>query len=141
MSVIDLPSTTSEEPLDPVYENDVSTISEAIRGFTEVGRDVVLVMHSYAGNPGTQAACDFSPKQVGNSGETADVQSGAVIKLIYLAAWLPTERQELFSLPWPADFEPFSVPDEKVRSSHLERSSFSNNVLIQHPGLSIHPSR
>lgn len=113
VSLIDLPSTTSDEPRSPVYETDVSTISNAIREFTEVGRDVVLVMHDYAGNPGTKAACGFESDHTLDSKDGAS--GGRVVKLIYLAAWLPVENQSYSSLPWPAKYEHFAVTSEKVR--------------------------
>jgi len=107
VSILDLPSTNVGEVQSPVYENDVSTITEAIRGFTAVGRNVVLVMHGYAGVPGTQAAFGLGRNHAAES-------DGAVLKLIYLAAWLPTEGQALNSLPWPADAEPATVTKEEV---------------------------
>ena len=72
-----------------------------------MGRDVVLVMHGYAGVPGTQAACGLGRENAGQN-------DGAILKLIYLAAWLPTEGQALDALPWPADAEPTSVTKEEV---------------------------
>ena len=112
VSILDLPSTTAGEPRSSIYESDVSTIADAIREFTQVGRDVVLIMHGLSGKPGTQAACGFGQKPLADG--QRDEGTGAVVKLIYLAAWLPMEGQSLFSLPWPADNEPFAVADEEV---------------------------
>lgn len=121
-SVLDLPSTTDGDFEPHVYQKDVATIANAIREFTNVGREVVLVMHDYAGNPGTQAAYDLGTKAANG---TEAGSHGAVVKLIYLAAWLPLEGQSLFSLPWPQGVEPFHVACEKVRGSpFLEKIAY-----------------
>ncbi|KAF1356930.1 hypothetical protein BDV97DRAFT_343076 [Delphinella strobiligena] len=111
-SILDLPSTTSTSPQTPVYETDISTIQTAIREFVNVGRDVILVMHGHSGNAGTQAASGFSSREQIDEG--VEEITGVVRKLIYLAAWMPIEGQEIGCLPWDVDAVAFSVVDEEV---------------------------
>lgn len=70
------------------------------------------MLHDYAGIPGSEAAVGLGRSS--NLVEGADNNEGAVIKLIYLAAWLPLERQFHPELAWLENMESMEVVDEKV---------------------------
>ncbi len=58
----------------------------------EEGKDMLLVMHSYGGCPGSAAAKGLSKKE-----RTATGRSGGVIGLVFLAGFLFKEGDSLFS--------------------------------------------
>lgn len=79
---IDPPSTSAPPPTDP-YTEDVLTIRNAITSHTGAGRDVVLVMHSFGGITGSEAAWGLG---VANAeGE------GKVVRLVYMTAFMVVE--------------------------------------------------
>lgn len=57
-----------------------TTLSKLIH---EQGKDVVIVMHSYGGAPGTQSAKGFAKKDIEATGK-----SGGVVGLVYIASFL-----------------------------------------------------
>ena len=54
----------------------------------ELGRDVVVVAHSYSGSPATEAMKGFSKKD-----REAQRLAGGVVRLIYIAAGVPIEGE------------------------------------------------
>lgn len=134
VSVLDLPSTTTGSYVSHVYEKDVVTIRDAIREFIDVGRAVVLVMHGYAGIPGTQAAYGLGGKsrvEEGGGEGSADERVANVVKLIYMSAWLPMENQDLLSLPWPADAMSWFQIDDGVCSISRGLALCTNTDLFK----------
>ena len=80
--------------------------SEAIRNnvllpLIEMGKDVILVMHSYGGSPGSAAAKGLSKTE-----RTASGKEGGIIGLIFVAAFLAGEGESLVS----------KLPDQKFES-------------------------
>ena len=77
----------SSDPPDPMptFETDVATIGSSLsRLIDKEGKDVVVVMHSYGGAPGTEAATPFA-KHV----RSAQGLQGGIVRLAYMAALVP----------------------------------------------------
>lgn len=66
-------------------QSDVDAISSVMTSTLEDDNDVVLVMHSYAGMPGTEAA-----GQVVDDLKATD-RKGTLRRLVYISAWVPLE--------------------------------------------------
>lgn len=70
-------------------EDDAMYIREVLAAYLTQGRDVVLVMNSYAGFPGTEAIKSLASRS-SLAGETVEGQrKGAVVGMIYLSSFLP----------------------------------------------------
>lgn len=67
--------------------DDAQYIQETTRRLAEQGREIVLVMHSYAGVPGTESARGLVKKD-----RQAEGKQGGIIGLVYLAALLLPEN-------------------------------------------------
>lgn len=94
-------STNDEKDLpEDTWKEDISIIRNAITSHTEAGRDVAVVMHSFGGLAGSEAACGLGKK----NSET----SGSVVKLIYLAAFMMKENGNPVDFDWPR----IAVPDD-----------------------------
>ena len=89
---------------DPALTNtdaDVSHIRREVEKLVARGEEVVLVMHSYSGIPGTQAT-----KSLSRSALARQNQSGGVIHLVYLTAMMVEEGKSLSeSRPTPTSPE------------------------------------
>ncbi|KAM0418660.1 hypothetical protein ACHAPT_012463 [Fusarium lateritium] len=59
----------------------------------EEGEDVVLIVHSYAGFPGTAAIAGLDKR-----GRRARGEAGGVLGIIYLASFIPREKDTIRSL-------------------------------------------
>ena len=76
------PATASaaETPASNVFEKDVAIAKEAIKSFTDQGKNVVVAMHSYGGVYGSEAVAELFEESKGKDGK------GRVIHLFYVAA-------------------------------------------------------
>ncbi|KAI4716360.1 alpha/beta-hydrolase [Aureobasidium sp. EXF-10727] len=92
---LEMSSTNDEEDLpEDTWKEDISIIRNAITSHTDAGRDVAIVMHSFGGMMGSEAACGLGKKET----ET----SGSVIKLIYMTSFMFKEGQTRADYPdWP----------------------------------------
>lgn len=78
------------------YEDDVSLIRSAVLNVLDnEKRNVVLVMHSYGGIPGSSAIQGLSPQDRSTAGQTT-----AVTGLVYIASFLPILGESLRSIMW-----------------------------------------
>lgn len=68
------------------FEEDVGIITTAIEHHADMGSDIVLVMHSYGGIPGSSACRGLLKKEPNGSGKT-----GGVVRLVYIAAFAVNE--------------------------------------------------
>ncbi|KAL2832333.1 Alpha/beta hydrolase fold-1 [Aspergillus pseudoustus] len=68
------------------YEDDVAAVRRVVAGLVELGREVVVVSHSYGASPATDALTDLARKDREGKGLT-----GGVIQLLYIAAIVPTK--------------------------------------------------
>lgn len=83
------------------FKEDVSAVREAVKSATEAGNDVILLMHSYGGVVGSEAAEGFTrlDRQSGS-------ESGSVVRMVYLCAFVLPEKKSLMNglggqaLPW-----------------------------------------
>ncbi|KAK5687640.1 hypothetical protein LTS10_001780 [Elasticomyces elasticus] len=71
-------------------EIDCAAVADALRKVVNSNRDVVLVAHSYGGIPTSEAAAIVSQEQ-----EKAMNPVGKIVKLIYLAAYVPPKGASL----------------------------------------------
>lgn len=85
-------------------EDDALYIREVIQAYLSKGKDVILIMNSYAGFPGTEAIKDLPNR--------SNLAGGAVVGLIYLSAYLPHAGDSVRSLTGDLLFEPlkFGTP-------------------------------
>ncbi|KAI5224545.1 hypothetical protein AUEXF2481DRAFT_26162 [Aureobasidium subglaciale EXF-2481] len=95
---LEISSTNDEKDLpEDTWNEDISIIRNAITSHTEAGRDVAVVMHSFGGMTGSEAACGLGKKE----SET----SGSVVKLIYMTSFMVQEGQTRADFPtsddWP----------------------------------------
>lgn len=94
-----LPSLNPQNP----HASDVAGDSAFIRDqmllpLIEAGKDILLVMHSYGGIPGSCAAKELSKCKRSSQGHTA-----GIVGIVYIAAILAGERNSLFDTTdtWP----------------------------------------
>lgn len=86
-TALTLPSVGAEPPLTSL-EPEIEYIRGQIVPLLDHGQDVVVVMHSYGGFAGSSALQGLSKAE-----REQQEQSGGVISLVYLAAWmLPAGR-------------------------------------------------
>ena len=79
---VSLPSVEVDPPIYDMTE-DIKAVKKAITNVAEDGRDVVLVMHSYAGMPGAQAVEGLGKKDRADKGLT-----GGVVRMVFLSAFM-----------------------------------------------------
>lgn len=85
-AALTLPSVGANPPVQSI-DPDVEHIRNNIQPFLDQGKDVVLVMHSYGGIPGSSAMKGFS-----KADRQAQGQPGGVCALVYLCAWMIDEN-------------------------------------------------
>lgn len=94
----------------PKLEDDALYIHDVLQKLISQGLDVVLVMNSYGGFPGTEALKGL-PNRGKLVGEVASGQSGAVVGLVYLGSFLPFPGDSLRSVMGDYLFEPLKTGD------------------------------
>lgn len=82
-AAVDLPSTFRPPPLQTM-DPDTEAVRKEVEAHVSKGKDVVVVMHSYGGYPGSEAMKHFIDNNDGANGR------GRVIRLVYLSAFIPT---------------------------------------------------
>lgn len=99
-----LPSVGGEQDS---FKEDVNVVREAIEASVTAGQDVVIVMHSYGGVVGSEAAEGFSRLDK----PSGDRERGSVVHLVYVTAFALAEKKSLSSalggkpLDWYEEFE------------------------------------
>jgi pimeloyl-ACP methyl ester carboxylesterase len=86
VEAVSLPSVGTVERGEPAttsFQPDVDAIRKAILSHIDQGKDVIVVMHSYGGIPGSHAVQGLSKDERQAAGK-----KGSVVKLIYIAAML-----------------------------------------------------
>lgn len=107
---LQLPSSGSSNPNDHTAETDAKAIREQLLlPLLDGNNDVVLVLHSFAGSPGSVAAKGLSKKD--------RTSGGGIIGLVYIAAFLAAEGVSLLSA-FGGQFEPWVQVDVRT-SIHL----------------------
>ncbi|OJD13862.1 hypothetical protein AJ78_05733 [Emergomyces pasteurianus Ep9510] len=106
VSSIRLPSVGSSEPEKESVNGDAIAIREKLLlPLLDEGKDVVMLMHSYGGCPGSAAAKGLSKAE--------RKTSGGVIGLIYIAAFLAREGDSLLSA-LGGKFDPWVIINEET---------------------------
>lgn len=80
-TALTLPSVGAEPPLEN-FDEDVKVIHDAVHRLADAGKDVVVVLHSYGGVPGSEAMKGLSREE-----RKMDKLEGGVVGLVYLCAW------------------------------------------------------
>lgn len=86
---------------------DIDAVEAAVRKVLDGGDDVVLLMHSYGGGPGSEAAGRIAEEVLKNGGVPGEGK-GRIKRLVYVAAFVPIEGQPMGS---PASVIPGFVPE------------------------------
>ena len=104
-----LPSISTSEPSAHTAQTDASFIrNELLLPLLNEGKRIVIVMHSYGGQPGSAAAYGLSEEERAKEG-----LEGGVVGLIYMAAFVVPSGQTCVEME-PPPLEGRSV-DEKTR--------------------------
>lgn len=82
-----------------------------LEGLVAQGREVIIVMHSYGGVPGTESVKGFARKEIAAQGK-----AGGVIALVYTTAFMIPEGQTLAG-SLPCDTPILISPDMDVRGA------------------------
>ena len=92
VSTLRHPSVSIQRDPGNILHKDARVVADNIRKFTSVGQDVVLVMHSYGGVTGSEAAAIISDELRSDH----DPNVGRIRRLIYLAAHVLENGSSLF---------------------------------------------
>jgi hypothetical protein len=76
------PSSTLEPPFPTSIDADVEAIRTAVLKAADAGNDVVLVLHSYGGIPGSEASKGLSKEE-----RAKDGKKGGIVRLVYVTAF------------------------------------------------------
>jgi pimeloyl-ACP methyl ester carboxylesterase len=92
---VPLPSANAEgkRKTPATMQDDAAEIKTAISGLVDSGKEVVLVMHSYGGYPGSEATEGLARADRKQQGK-----AGGVVALVYVAAWMPPVGKSIFTL-------------------------------------------
>jgi len=87
-------------------EDDALYIREVVSAYLSQGKDVVLIMNSYGGLPGTEAIKDLPTRSSLAAEMVNDVRKSAVVGMIYLSSFLPFPGDSLRGMMGDSLFEP-----------------------------------
>jgi hypothetical protein len=100
-----LPSVDSSTPTQQSVPNDATFIEKhLLRPLVDQGKDILLLMHSYGGCPGADAAKGYSKKE-----RTVAGKKGGIIGLVFMAAFLANEGDSLLSKLPNQEYDPWVV--------------------------------
>ncbi|KAK5128691.1 hypothetical protein LTR85_000024 [Meristemomyces frigidus] len=94
-----LPSVGIEKDPGNALTLDREAVAKAIREVTDGGEDVVLVMHSYGGIPGSEGAAIIGEERKAVGSNYQDGARGSVVKLVYLSSFALDAGSSLISEP------------------------------------------
>lgn len=92
---------------------DVAVVRDAIEQFTSTGKNVVLVMHSYAGCVGSEALAEVEEKRATSE---HSAQLGRIVHAFYVAAMIVERECSVMG----ENFSPMAVDIEGGMIHHLE---------------------
>lgn len=98
------PTNNNATPPDKTFDDDVQQIRNIALGYLDQGRDVVAVMHSYGGVVGSNALSDLD--------ESHRKGKASVIALLYMAAFIPLEKESLAGI-FGGGLPPWLTPNDK----------------------------
>lgn len=124
--VVALVSANSEGKFDtpPTMYDDAAAIRIVLARLVDEGKEIILVMSSYGGYPGTEATKGLSKGELKEEGK-----EGGIVNLVYLAAWMPPLGVSLFQImEEPMDMKKaVSTTFISVASVHL--ANWSNREI------------
>lgn len=88
---VETPSVGSDPPA-TTMDVDTDAVEAAVRSVLDAGGDVILVMHSYGGAPGSEASGRIAEEVLGGGGRPAEGK-GRIRRLVYVSALVPVEGQ------------------------------------------------
>lgn len=117
---VQLPSTQKRWPLPPAtMEEDAQVIRGAVEGLVKLGREVIVICHSYGGTPTTQALCGLPIK-----------------RLIYLTAAVPSiGHNQITAL----DTNPAYMPPATEGYMHVDALGMASAVVNDLPWEKAYP--
>ena len=86
--LVTLVSTGSKEPLTS-NEPDIAAIKKVVEDLVNIGKEVIIVAHSYAGVPTCEAVKGLAKQERLSQGKPG----GGVVKLVFVAAWILQEGE------------------------------------------------
>ena len=122
--LVTLISTGSKEPLTS-NEPDIAAIRKSVEDLTSAGKEVIVVIHSYAGVPGCEAV-----KGLGKQERSGVGKSGGVVKLVYVTAWMLQEGESP-----PVIIERHNIHSSWARSDVRIKSFYSISLLVHNLAL------
>lgn len=96
VAVIPLPSVGASPGL-KTFDEDVAAIRKVVNSFGDDGKEVVVLLHSYGGLPGSAAV-----KGLGRKDRLRDGKKGGVKRLVYVSSYVLMEGE---GLPGKGDLE------------------------------------
>ncbi|KAI9840614.1 MAG: hypothetical protein M1837_001510 [Sclerophora amabilis] len=100
------------------FDEDVVAVRKTVVSLADKGADIVVLMHSYGGVPGSAAL-----RGLGNAERVKAGKHGGVIRLVYAAAFALREGE---AVPTKGDYEAlksYSVVDEEADTFTLTREA------------------
>ena len=82
VDIVDYPSVGDNVPKMQDNAGDLDAVRKTVSSLVEAGKDVIMLMHSYGGIPGTGAL-----EGLGKAQREVDGKKGGVIRLVYAAAY------------------------------------------------------
>ncbi|KAL4875148.1 Alpha/beta hydrolase fold-1 [Aspergillus karnatakaensis] len=116
-----LPSVGAAAPV--TFEDDVAAVRRVVAGLVKLGREVVLVSHSYGAAPATEAV-----KGLTRDDRKKEKLGGGVAQLVYIAAIVPTKGASSYEA-----FGPFT-PREEGGSWMVIKDLGDGFTAIDNPG-------
>ncbi|KAI5457671.1 Alpha/beta hydrolase fold-1 [Mariannaea sp. PMI_226] len=121
-----LPSVGATEPKDQSVAADMAIIREKVLlPEIEQGKDIIMIMHSYGGFPGSAAAKGFSKLE-----RTAAGKAGGIIGMIFMCAFVANEDESLQSKLPNEQFGDWMIVNEESGQLGLNKpeSVFYNGI-------------
>lgn len=111
-----LPSVGSQKPFEQSVANDASFIeTELLLPLANAGKDIILLMHSYGGCPGADAA-----KGLSKSERKAAGKQGGIVGLIFMCAFVAAEGDSLKSKLPGQVYDPWVIENVSELQSSIQ---------------------
>jgi pimeloyl-ACP methyl ester carboxylesterase len=102
-------SCDSQDPDQESVASDAAAIRETLLSQIDAGKDVVLVMHSYGGCPGSAAAAGLSKAERSQEGK-----QGGIIGMAFMCAFLAAPGDSLLSKLPGQQFDSWVIQDVSI---------------------------
>lgn len=99
----------SEPVFHTTHHTDAANIASLASRLADEGHDIILVMHSYGGVPGTESAKGLLKRD-----RHAEAKPGGIVGLVYLSAFLLAEGQCVADMMDGNVYDDFEVTDGRV---------------------------